>query len=662
MRFALVSRELHPIGGGGIGVAVAGSAAALAELGEVLVLTASSHEEEYRRLKAAGELPFPDEVRVAFVPEPRVGEFGSYYTFLHLYSARVLERLRELYPGAGPDVIEFPDFLGEGLVTVQARRAHEPFLRNTQVHVRLHTSAEICGVLDGFLDQAFDSRQLVTAERHALAEADRILWPGGDVLGAYQRFYGRDQLAPGARVRGLIAEPPVDAEGAAPAPAADELRLLYLGRFERRKGVQDLIRAVIGLRHERWSLTLAGGDTDTAPLGTSMRELLELTTVDDTRIRFVDPLPREELARLIAESHVLVCPSRWECWPSVVLEGLAAGRPVIGTPTGGLVEMLGSPDAGWLTDGMGDEPLARAIERLLDAPGQVDELIAGGGPRRAYAQLTDPATFRAEYLAASATPKASNGRPPRSYTRGRGAEPLVSVVIPYFRLHHYVEDTIRSAFEQEHGRLEVIVVNDGSLEPEDVVLAELATRFPIRVLTKANAGLGRARNAGIAQSRGAYVLPLDADNMLRPAFIRRCLDVLEAEPDVAFATTWSQYVDEEGRELEGLARGYQPIGNRTRAVLDDNIAGDAAALIRKRVFDLGHWYSPELTSYEDWQFYRELHVAGLYGRAIPERLLLYRVRAESMIREVGLEQHGRLYGEMTADLREKEMTWESRSG
>jgi glycogen synthase len=208
----------------------------------------------------------------------------------------------------------------------------------------------------------------------------------------------------------------------------------------------------------------------------------------------------------------------------------------------------------------------------------------------------------------------------------------------------------------------VIVVNDGSLEPEDVVLAELATRFPIRVLTKANAGLGRARNAGIAQSRGAYVLPLDADNMLRPAFIRRCLDVLDAEPDLAFATTWSQYVDEEGRELEGLARGYQPIGNRPRAVLDDNIAGDAAAVIRKRVFDLGHWYSPELTSYEDWQFYRELHVAGLYGRAIPERLLLYRVRAESMIRDVGLEQHGRLYGEMTADLREKEMTWTSRSG
>jgi glycogen(starch) synthase len=662
VRIALVSRELHPVGGGGIGVAVAGSATTLAELAEVLVLTTSTHEEEYRRLKAAGELPFPEEVRVEFVPEPEPDEFGSYYSLLHLYSARVLERLRELYPVTGPDIVEFPDFLGEGLVTVQARRGHERFLRDTQVHVRLHTSAEMCGVLNGFLGDSLDWRNAMIAERHTLAEADRILWPGGDVFGTYQRYYGRHELAPEALVRGLIAAPPMDAAGGKPPPAADGLRLLYVGRLERRKGVQDLIRALTSLPRDDWSLTLVGGDTNTAPLGMSMRELLELTIAGDPRIRFADALARDELARRIAGSHVLVCPSRWECWPSVVLEALAAGRPVLGTPTGGLVEMLGSADAGWLTDGVGDEPLARATEGLLERPEQVDALIAGGGPRRAYAALADSAAFRAQYLAAASRPQASNGRPRPSHARRRSSEPLVSVVIPYHRLDRFVEETIRSVFEQEHQRLDVIVVNDGSLRPDDVILAELATRFPIRLLTQRNAGLGRARNAGIAQSRGAYVLPLDADNLLRPAFVRRCLDVLEVEPTVAFVSTWAQFVDEQGHPLEGLSSGYQPIGNQSPAVLEENIAGDATALIRKRVFDLGHWYSPELASYEDWQFYRELHVAGMYGRAIPERLLLYRVRAESMIRDIGLEQHDRLYGEMTADLREKEMTWQSSSG
>jgi glycogen synthase len=96
-------------------------------------------------------------------------------------------------------------------------------------------------------------------------------------------------------------------------------------------------------------------------------------------------------------------------------------------------------------------------------------------------------------------------------------------------------------------------------------------------------------------------------------------------------------------------------------VLKDNIAGDAAALIRKRIFDLGYEYSPDLTSYEDWQLYRELHSVGLYGRVIPERLLLYRVRDTSMLRDVGLDQVGRLFGEMNAHLREKEVAWESKS-
>jgi glycogen synthase len=661
VRIALVSRELYPIGGGGIGVQVAGFAAALAELAEVQLLVPSTLEPGYKRLAADGRLPWPDDVRVAFVPEPRAGEFGSYHNFLHLYSARVLETLRELYPGAGPDVIEFPDFLGEGLVTVQARRGHERFLRDTCVAVRLHTTAEMCSVLDGFVDGGFDARQLLTAERHVLREADRILSPGADVLSTYRRFYGGRALADALRVRVLIASPPADASAATPVSAAEELRLLYLGRLERRKGVHELVRAATGISRDGWSLTVAGGDTDTAPLGMSMREQLELTAVGDARIRLLDSLPRAELAQLVADCHVLVCPSRWECWPSVVLEGLAAGRPVLGTPSGGLIEMLSSADAGWLTAGVGSEPLARGVGRLFEQPGQVDELIASGAPRRVYERLTDQDAFRAEYQQAAGRARDGAKRGRLGAPGSRAVEPLVSVVVPYFRLDRYVENTIESVFRQEHRRLEVIVVNDGSLRPDDSILAELATRFPIRVLTEHNAGLGRARNAGIAQSRGPFVLPLDADNMIRPAFIRRCLDVLEAEPRVAFATTWSQYVDEDGNELEGLGAGYQPVGNASPAVLKDNIAGDAAAVIRKRVFDLGHWYSPELTSYEDWQFYRELHVAGLYGRAIPERLLLYRIRPESMIRDVGLDQTARLYGEMTADLREKEMTWEYRS-
>jgi glycogen synthase len=649
-RIAFVSRGIHPLGGGGIGVQVAGACAALTGVAEVTVVTSSTNKEGILELQRAHDPELPQGVRFAFVEEPEPGAFGSYYSFMHLYSARVYETLEEVYGGDGPDVIEFADFLGEALVTVQARRAVEPFLRNTAVCVRLHTSAEMCSILDGYVDDEFETRMVFAAERHALRYADYILPPAGEVLTTYERFYGADELATARVIRPIVPQSELAAEGDRHADP-DTLRLLYMGRLERRKGVEDLIRAITGLRGDGWTLTLLGGDTNTAPLGVSMRDRLAMAAGEDPRIRFVDGLPRAEVGRLIHEHDVVVCPSRWECWPSVILEAFQANRPVLATPTGGMTEMVGETGAGWLTDGRSDTALSESIERLLENRDAVGGLIESGAPRRAYERLNDPDVFRSEYARLVPT------RSPRT----AASTPLVSVVIPYFKLDRYIEDTVRSVFEQDHPRLEVIVVNDGSFRPEDLVLAELASRYPIRVVTKENAGLGRARNVGIRNSNGRYVVPLDADNMIRPSFVSRCLEVLEEDSSVAFATTWSLYLDDVGDPLEDGKTGFQPIGNSSPAVLRDNVAGDATALIRRRVFDLGHWYSPDLTSYEDWQFYRELHMAGLYGRVIPKRLLLYRVRGGSMLREIGMPQVSRLFGEMEAQLRERRIEWESKS-
>jgi glycogen synthase len=659
LRIALVSREFHPLGGGGIGVQMAAGAAALTEVAEVTVITSSSYESQYRELVRAGEPCLHPEVRMAFVEEPVPGEHGSYFGFMHLYSTRVYQVLRELYGSRGPDLIEFADFLGEGLVTVQGRRGGDQLLRETLVCVRMQTSAELCSVLNGYMAHDFDTRVVLAGERHALRFADHTISPGGDVLGTYRRYYGPDALAPSATLRCLIPAGPHAIKE--PPPVEHGIRFLYMGRLERRKGVEDLIRAVTGLRRDDWTLTLVGGDTTTAPLGMSMRDQLELAVGGDERIQFVKGLPREQVPALVGDHHVVVVPSRWECWPSVILEALEANRPVLATPTGGMVEMVGVPGAGWLSDDVGDSALAAAFDRLLERPEEIASLIEGQSPRRAHARLTDPDEFREGYVQlAGSRPRAAslNGRPAKTASE---PPPLVSVVVPYFALDRYVEDTVRSIFTQDYPRLEVILVNDGSLRPEDRVVKELSVRYPVHVVTQQNSGLGRARNTGVAVSRGRYVLPLDADNMIKPEFIRRCVDVLDREPEVAYVTTWSRYIDEEGKELEGLGAGYQPIGNATEVMRAGNVGGDAAAVIRRRIFDLGHQYNPHLTSFEDWQLYRELFEAGLYGRVIPERLLLYRVRKGSMIREIGFKRDARLHGEMRALLQESRMQWVSKS-
>jgi glycogen synthase len=658
MRIAFVSRELHPFGGGGIGVQVAGACAALAPHAEVTVVTSSRHRAAHQRLEAAGVRSVPEGVRLAFADEPEEHEIGSYHGRFHLYSARVWEVLRSLYPDRGPDLIEFPDFLAEGLVTIQARRAHDPILRDTQVCVRLHTSAEICSVLNGHVDDSFQMRMAVAAERYSLAHADCLVAPGGGVRDAYERFYGdgAGTLARSTEVSPIVSAQQWDAP--VPPPPGDEVRFLFLGRFERRKGPQQLVRAFTGLRRDGWRLTMVGGDTDTGPLGASMRATLEVEVGEEPRIELVDELPRDRLVELIDRHHVVVVPSLWECWPSVAIEALARNRPVLATPVGGLPEMLQPDGAGWLTAGTGSEQLATAVESLLDDRRAITEAIAGEGPLRAARELCDPAEFLSRYRALATpapapTPGGSRPRPSAAVT------PLVSVVIPYFGLDRFVEDAVRSVFEQDYERIEVVVVNDGSWRPEDAVLDELTDRFPIRVLAQRNSGTSRARNAGIVHSRGRYVLPLDADNMLRPAFVSRCVTVLEAESDAAFATTWSQSIAEDGRPLAAPDQGIQPFGNSDSVVLHDNVAGDGTAVIRREMFERGFRYCPDLASYEDWQLYRELHHAGLFGVVIPERLFLNRVRSDSMGREVGIVHHGRLLSEMQAHLRAREVEWQA---
>lgn len=652
-RIVFVSREVYPFDSAGLGNYVTFTAAALADVAEVTILTSGVHERRHRELAAAGDPRLPEGVRIEFIPEPEQKEAGDWYGALHLWSARAYEALARLHPDGGPDVAEFPDYLGEACVAAQAVQTLDCRLRNTLVCVRAYTTSEMCAVLDGHLPDDREARHLHELERFGLRHAHRFLWPGGDVLGAYRAFYGEDGVAPATRVpHTILPGPELD-----PSPPPDgELRFLYVGRLERRKGVQNLIRAATALPGEDWSLALVGGDTPTAPLGLSMREQLELMIGGDPRIRLLGRVPHEQLRAMYAGAHVCVSPSLWECWPNTVLEAFEQNRPVLATPVGGHLAMVEPDSTGWLATDTGADALLDRMEQIIAAPDEPAAIAASQAPRQSFARLTDPEPVREAYLELCREARAR-----RPAARPRATAPLVSVVVPYYRMDRFVEETIASIAEQTHSPIETIVVDDGSLRDEDDrVLAGLAQRYPLSVVTQMNSGLGQARNLGIDLSRGRYVLPLDPDDLILPSFVERCVEVLEQRPEVAYVTAWSEYMDERGRPLG--AGGYRPLGNRVAWLERENVAGSAMALFRRRLFERGLRYSPDLTSYEDWLMYRQLHAAGQHGHVIPETLLRYRVRPGSMLRAVARPGYKRLIGELRAHAREAEVSWTPSSG
>src|SRR5258705_11081136 len=92
-------------------------------------------------------------------------------------------------------------------------------------------------------------------------------------------------------------------------------------------------------------------------------------------------------------------------------------------------------------------------------------------------------------------------------------KPLVSVVIATYNMARYLPLAVRAALDQKYKNIEVLVVNDGSTDDTQCVMAPFLDDSRVRYYTQKNKGQAAAKNRGIHESRGDYIAFLDADDM-----------------------------------------------------------------------------------------------------------------------------------------------------
>ena len=105
---------------------------------------------------------------------------------------------------------------------------------------------------------------------------------------------------------------------------------------------------------------------------------------------------------------------------------------------------------------------------------------------------------------------------------------LVSIIIPCYNQAQYLEEAVNSAIKQTYPNIEIIIVNDGSTDNTQEIALSLQKKHPeiIKVITQVNKGLSEARNTGIRESLGEYILPLDADDILDLKMISKCMNII----------------------------------------------------------------------------------------------------------------------------------------
>lgn len=214
--------------------------------------------------------------------------------------------------------------------------------------------------------------------------------------------------------------------------------------------------------------------------------------------------------------------------------------------------------------------------------------------------------------------------------------PRVSVVVPCFNLGAYLREAIDSVLAQTFQGFEIIVVDDGSTEPETVRELD-ALSAGTRVIRSENRGLSAARNLGIREGRGAYITLLDADDCFEPAWLERGVDFLDSHPEVAFVSHWLRAFGDEEWD-------WTPVRCDLGVLLDYNVVNGAAMFRRSLLDEVGGFDESMRDGCEDWEFWIRVVSAGHRGAILPHVLYRYRRRVESMSRQMNRgETHMRLY-------------------
>jgi glycosyltransferase involved in cell wall biosynthesis len=204
---------------------------------------------------------------------------------------------------------------------------------------------------------------------------------------------------------------------------------------------------------------------------------------------------------------------------------------------------------------------------------------------------------------------------------------LVSIVIPCYNQGQYVDDAVESILNQTYDNTEIIIVNDGSTDPDTIEKLKNYSKPKTRVLHKKNGHLASARNFGIKHAKADFVLLLDADDKFESTFLEKAVNILQLSPEVGFVCSYYRYFGKSDEVVTNSRSG----GIENYLLSNNNVA---CALIRKQIWEAVGGYDEEMKrGYEDWDFWLRVTNKGWNCHVIEEPLFFYRVSESSMVTE-----------------------------
>lgn len=205
--------------------------------------------------------------------------------------------------------------------------------------------------------------------------------------------------------------------------------------------------------------------------------------------------------------------------------------------------------------------------------------------------------------------------------------PKVSILIPCYNSEQFIAETLDSCLAQTYENIEVIVVDDGSIDRS----LEIAKRYEangVKVFSRSNNGACAARNYAFAHSTGDYVIFLDADDLINATYVKNHIDCLKNTDykSVSFGMwdTFYQFAEEAKFQNRKLYKDYED----AFSLLLDLWAGDMLQttcymIPRQLVIDIGGWDEAVLLN-QDGEFFARILIRANKALFVPQAKVYYR--------------------------------------
>ncbi len=392
MTVCFLSQDYPPRISGGIGRFTADLAGALADRGhDVHVLTRGEGHNtvDYEKgvwvhRMVVGDMPRSEAAIAMEIPQP-----------VWNHSATMLRELERIASHRLIDLVAAPVWDVEGIAVHLDGRFRLVTSLQTTLRIALDTHPEWTA------DAAFMRdfvRPMVAAEARLFSDSHGIHSISRDIAATVQRQYAVTLPAQRTGIVPLGMAP----RRAAPATLPGRVNIVFVGRLERRKGVDVLLSIAAPLleRHPEAHLTLIGDDTLPGDGGETFRQRFERERAGDpvaARVHFEGKVPDDRLYACVAGCDVFVAPSRYESFGLIFLEAMMFAKPVVGCRAGGMPEIIVENETGLLAEPGDASSLLACLERLLADAGLRERLGQRG--REVYEERFTAGACAAEFEA-----------------------------------------------------------------------------------------------------------------------------------------------------------------------------------------------------------------------------------------------------------------------